>query len=306
MSNIQTKFEPKYLIMTTLAPVLWSLGGLGVRSVSVSSATIIFTRSISMSISISILCFFLYKKSFFEEFKKLGVPGFFVSFFLGITTFFYILSLSKTTVANALLVQGTAPIWATIFATFFLKERFKIPIWITIFTAFGGMIILVLSKDLSIHFLGDIFALITAFGLSIQILLVRKYPEINLIPATVLGGIIAALFSLLFKPSLPISFHDSIILISLGTFQIGLGYILFYRGSRFLPTSLTGLITLLETILGPIWVYLVFKEKISKNSYIGGIIILLSLTLNTLLTARYEKLKNTKNINNDKSIKITE
>jgi drug/metabolite transporter (DMT)-like permease len=291
MSRIQTKFEAKYLIMTIFAPILWSLGGLGVRAVSVNSWTIIFTRSISMSVTVSILCLFLYKKNFFNEFKNLGFSGFIISFFLGATTFFYILSLSKTTVANALLVQGTAPIWAAIFATIILKEKFKIPIWITIFSAFVGMLILVFNKDLKIHLLGDFYALLTAFGLASQILLVRNNPHINLIPATVIGGLLAAFFSLFFKPSFNASFHDTIILIGLGAFQIGLGYILFYRGSRYLPTSLTGLITLLETILGPIWVYLVFKEKLNPNSLIGGSIILLSLAINTVLTAKYEKEK---------------
>ncbi|MCR4422367.1 MAG: DMT family transporter [Exilispira sp.] len=291
MSRIQTKFEAKYLIMTVFAPILWSLGGLGVRAVSVNSWTIIFTRSISMSITISILCLFLYKKNFLVEFKNLGFSGFIISIFLGATTFFYILSLSKTTVANALLVQGTAPIWAAIFATIILKEKFKIPIWITIFCAFIGMLIIVFNKDLKIHLLGDFYALLTAFGLAFQILLVRNNPHINLIPATVIGGLIAAFFSLFFKPSFNSSCHDILILVGLGAFQIGLGYILFYRGSRYLPTSLTGLITLLETILGPIWVYLVFKEKLNPNSLIGGSIILLSLAINTILTAKYEKEK---------------
>ena len=291
MSKIQTKFEAKYLVMTTLAPILWSLGGLGVRSVSVNSWTIIFTRSISMSLTVSILCLILYKKNFIVEFKKLGKEGLIISFFLGITTFFYILSLSKTTVANALLVQGTAPIWAAIFATLFLKEKFKLPIWITILTAFIGMMILVFNKDLKIHLLGDFYALLTAFGLAFQILLVRNNPHINLIPATVIGGLFAAFFSLFFKPSFIISYHDLLILLGLGAFQIGLGYILFYRGSRYLPTSLTGLITLLETILGPIWVYLVFKENINQNSLIGGSVILFSLIVNIILTSRYEKRK---------------
>lgn len=294
MSKVQTRFEAKYLIMTTLAPILWSLGGLGVRSVRVSPWTIIFARSISMSVTISLLCLILYKKDFFKQFISLGIQGLLISIFLGATTFFYILSLSKTTVANALLVQGTAPIWAAIFATFFLKEKFKLPIWITIFTSFFGMLILVFNKDLKLHLLGDFYALITAFGLSFQILLVRKNPHINLIPATVIGGIIAAFFSLFFKPSFSISMHDGLILLGLGAFQIGLGYILFYRGSRYLPTSLTGLITLLETILGPIWVYLAFNEKLSSNSLLGGSIILLSLIFNTILTAKYEK-KNNKN-----------
>jgi len=291
MLKVQTRFESKYLIMTLFAPILWSLGGLGVRSVSVSSFTIIFARSISMSLSVSILCLILYKKEFFNLFKKLRLPGLLISFFLGATTFFYILSLSKTTVANALLVQGTAPIWAAIFATVLLKERFKLPIWITIFTAFLGMVILVINKDFAFHLLGDFYALITAFGLAFQILLVRKNPDINLIPATIIGGIFAAFFSLFFKPSLSISLKDGIILLLIGTFQIGLGYILFYSGSRYLPTTLTGLITLLETILGPIWVFLAFGEKISHNSLVGGIIILLSLIINTILTAKYEKMK---------------
>lgn len=291
MSKLQTKFEAKYLIMTIFAPILWSLGGLGVRSVQVNPWSIIFTRSISMSISVSILCLFLYKKEFIKQLKNLGLAGFIISFLLGATTFFYILSLYKTTVANALLVQGTAPIWAAIFATLFLHEKFKLPIWLTIFTSFSGMLILVFNKELKIHLIGDFYALITAFGLAFQILFVRKNPDINLIPATIIGGLIAAFFSLFFRPSFNIGFHDTFILILLGTFQIGLGYILFYRGSRYLPTSLTGLITLLETILGPIWVFLVFKEKLASNSLVGGFIILFSLITNTILTAKYEKEK---------------
>ncbi|HOV46619.1 MAG: EamA family transporter [Spirochaetes bacterium] len=276
----------KSLFMTIAAPILWSFGALGIRSVEASSWSIIFYRSIAMSIAVFLLCFVIYKKNVIKVYRNIGRPGLLVSIFLGITTLFYVLSLSKTTVANALLVQGTAPIWATILGIIFLKEKVKILNWLTIIASFIGIIVLVANQGIKIHFLGDIFALITAFGLAAQILIIRKNPHIEMIPIASIGGLIAAIFSLFFKPSFQVNFHDLSILICLGTFQIGLGYILFYRGSKDLPPSLSSLITLLETVLGPIWVLIFLGEKISSNAVIGGLIIIISLVCNTLITTR--------------------
>jgi len=217
-----------------------------------------------------------------------------VSLLLSITTFFYILSLSKTTVANALLLQGTAPIWATIFAAIFLKEKINLLVFLTIIASIFGIFIIIkdngnIGNIININnFWGNFFAIITSFGLAFQILIVRKNPHLNLIPATIVGGLIASFLSLFFKPTFFIPTKDLFILFLLGTFQIGLGYILFYRGSKDLPASLSGIITLIETFLGPIWVYLVFNEKISRNTIIGGLIIIISLLLNFYFNKRFK------------------
>ncbi|MCX8057961.1 MAG: DMT family transporter [Spirochaetes bacterium] len=302
-NNSFGKINIKDLFITIFAPILWSLGGPGIRLVSVSPWTIIFFRSISMSITIFFFIIMFYRKNCFKVFKDLGIEGTWVSILLALTTFFYVLSISKTTVANALLLQGTAPIWATLFGYILLKEKINFSIILSLFFSFFGIILILFNKNetsllanLNENFfsfdnffkatlsgknlLGNIFALITGFCLAGQILIIRKNPTINLIPATVVGGLFAAILSLFFRPEFYIKFKDFTILLFLGAIQIGLGYILFYRGSKNLPVNLSSLITLLETLLGPLWVFLIFGEYISKNTIIGGIIILISLIIN--------------------------
>lgn len=293
------------VIFTILAPILWSLGGVGIRSLTVNSWTIIFYRSIFMSLTIFLFLIFYYKKNSIKFILSIGINGLFLSLLLAFTTFFYVLSISKTAVANALLLQGTAPIWATLLGYFVLKEKINILNFLTIILSFVGIIIIIIGNEINLskdfinlnnfnYLLGNFYALITGFGLAGQILIVRKNPNLNLIPSTIFGGLIACFLSIFFKPTFVISVKNLLILFLLGTFQIGLGYILFYKGSKNLPAYLSGLITLIETVLGPIWVFIFFKEMVSLKVVIGGIIILISIVLN-LISNNFKFVKTIKN-----------
>ena len=122
--------------------------------------------------------------------------------------------------------------------------------------------------------LGDVFALLVAVTFGANIVVLRRWRGIDMVPATMLGGLISAAMTAPWAIGAPVSHADLVILASLGCFQLGLGLFLFVRGSRKLRAAELGLLTLLETVLAPIWVWIGIGETPSAPALLGGSIVL--------------------------------
>ena len=235
------------LFLTLLAPVCWSLGGVGVRLLpGMSPWQIVFWRSLFMGISVFLFLLVRDRHNVRETFKKVGRFGVATAFVMGTTYIFYILALSNTSVANALVIQGSAPLFAGVLGLFLLKEKMQ-PITIgIILLSIGGMVYMVSDSLGSGRLLGDLFGLCTAIFLASQIVLVKRQGAIDMIPAVCLAGFFSALMVLPMMGDFSLTFPNMGILFLMGSIQIGLGFTLLVTGSKYLPAVLTGLITLLD------------------------------------------------------------
>lgn len=275
------------LVLTLAAPVFWSFGGIGIRLVDADPWVIAFWRAPFMCLTILAFIFWRERSGTLQAFKAIGISGLLASVFLGAGIPLYVLSITRTTVANTVVLLATAPFFSAILGWLVLKERVRMRTWLAILLAMTGVFIMVLDSVGRGRLLGDLLGLGCAVTLAGHIVTVRVGHKVSMIPAVCLAAFICATATGLMVDILQISIRDIGILAFLGTFQLGLGFCLFVTGSRHLPTAHSGIITLLEAVLGPLWVWIFLGEQPSQGGLIGGIIVVTSLVTHTIVASRH-------------------
>jgi drug/metabolite transporter (DMT)-like permease len=195
----------------------------------------------------------------------------------------FILSLSYTSVANTLMLMSLGPYVAGILGWLLLGERVAVRTWLTMGVALAGVGVMVSSSYRHGTLLGGVLAIIMATSFAIATVLVRRHPQITMAPAAVLATAITALIALPLADPLRISARDLGLLAFFGVGQFGAGFLLFMRGARLIPAAETSLIGMLETVLGPLWVWLVLSERPDAAALAGGALILAALLTNTVV-----------------------
>jgi drug/metabolite transporter (DMT)-like permease len=216
----------------------------------------------------------------------LGWPGIIVgvSFATGSTCF--INALEFTTVANVLFMQALSPFLAGLLAWFLMRERIAGRTIIAMLAAVLGIGIMVYSSVAAGHGIGDLLAILMATALACAIVTMRRHHDIQMAPAACLATGIAALWS--FLPATPDSVPSGeyIYLVIFGVVQMGVGLILFTSGTRLIPAAESALLTVLESVLAPLWVWWVLSEDPGLATIIGGGIALAALVINTIMDWR--------------------
>ena len=265
-------------ILIFLGALCLSFGGIIVKSFEGATEwQILFWRQFFFSITVVIYLVFAYKKNFFKVFYKSGIPGFVAGLFLSIGFSAYVFAMYYTTVANTLFIITTETIFLAFFGYIFLKEKINLITFISILLGMSG-VLLIVGSSLSIQsgdqILGNIVAFLMPISFAILIIIVRKYPDIDMVPAQFSAGVFAALIGYFIAGKLSISLHDLFLSFLAGFFQIGFGFILITIGSRTTPAAVVGVLMLTEAVFGPIWAW-IFINEIPPLSVIagGGIII---------------------------------
>jgi drug/metabolite transporter (DMT)-like permease len=165
---------------------------------------------------------------------------------------------------------------------FFLKEKINLIIFISIIFGMSGVLLIVgssLSIQSSEQFLGNIVAFIMPISFAVLIMIVRKYPTVDMVPAQFTAGVAAAFIGFLIAGKLSISSHDLFLAFLAGFFQIGFGFILITIGSQTTPAAVVGVLMLTESIFGPFWAWLFVNEVVPTIVLIGGGTIVFSILL---------------------------
>jgi drug/metabolite transporter (DMT)-like permease len=239
----------------------------------------LFWRSVFFILVVSIYLLVTYKKKIFKSFYDSGIPGFFGGFILSIGFCGYVFSMYNTTVANANFIIQTQTIFLAIFGYIFLKEKISSITLVSIILAISG-IILMLGNSLSAgDMIGNIGAFAMPISFAVLILVVRKYPKVDMVPAQFIAGVFAAIIGYLLSNKIMVSSHDIVLGFTAGFFQVGFGFIFITIGARSTPSAMVGVIMLSESVLGPMWAFLFAGERPSLFTLIGGGIILFAVLL---------------------------
>ena len=275
------KFPGPLLIF--LGALCLSFGGIIVKSFEGANLwQILFWRQIFFSIIVVLYLFITYKKNFFKAFHTSGLPGFFAGLCLSIGFAAYVFSMYTTTVANTNFIITTETIFLAIFGYFFLKEKITSITLISIILGMSGVLLIVgasLSIQTNEQFIGNIVAFIMPISFAVLVMIVRKYPKVDMVPAQFTAGIFAALIGLFVAFNISISAHDLFLAFLAGFFQIGFGFILITVGSRTTPAAVVGVLMLTESVFGPFWAWLFINELPPISVLIGGSIIIFSILL---------------------------
>ena len=267
-------------ILVVLGAVTLSFGGLIVKSFEGSTLwQILFWRSFFFCIVIIIFLLINYKKKFFSSIISLGLPGIIGGIILGFGFFSYVFAMYNTTVANANFIIQTQTLFLAIFGYIFLKEKISKITLISIILAISGITLMLGHSLTSGQILGNIVAFIMPISFAALIIIVRKYPNIDMVPLQLIAGIIAMVIGYYAAGRIDVSLYDIFLGFIAGFFQVGLGFIFITIGARSTPSAVVGIIMMSEAIFGPLWAWIFINEQPQTIVFIGGSIILLAVLI---------------------------
>ena len=276
--NIIRKLPGPFLIF--LGACSLSFGGLIVKSFEGATLwQILFWRTVFFLIVISLYLALTYKKQVFRSFYNLGFPGFFGGFILSLGFSSYVFAMYNTTVANANFIIQTQTIFLAIFGYFFLKEKISAITLTSIILAISGILLMVGSSLSPGQMSGNIAAFIMPISFATLILVVRKYPTVDMVPAQFVAGVFALLIGYLMSEKIMISPNDIFLGFLAGFLQLGLGFIFITIGAQRTPSAMVGIIMLTEAVLGPLWAWLFINEQPPFIVIIGGSIVIFAVLL---------------------------
>ena len=230
---------------------------------------------------------FFYKNNLFKAIIGVGYPGIFYVLTFSICNITFILSIQNTNVANTLVMVAMAPMISAILGSIFLKEIPDLKTWIAIIITLIAVAYIFHDSIEMGKFYGDLFGLITAFGLACNAVIARYAKNRDLVPSAVIGKLCVAIFAFFFVDTFALVEKDIIFVPLMCIMCVAIPFVLVTIAPRFIPAEEVNLFFLLETIIGPFWVWLVINEQPSIETIQGGTIIILTIAVHS-----FNKIKN--------------
>ena len=234
-----------------------------------------------------------YRQNFINAFLKVGTVGIFYAISFSICNITFIVSIQNTNVANTLIMIALAPMLSAILGAIFLKEMPSKGTWIAIFITFLAALFIFYDSLQVGNLFGNIMGFVTAAGLAVNAVLIRYAKDRDLLPSAVMGKLGVAVFAFFFVENFNLNGTDQIYIPVMCIICVALPFVLVTIAPRFIPAEEVNLFFLLETIIGPIWVWLVVKEQPTLETIIGGAVIIITLGIHSFI-----KLKETEKIIN--------
>ena len=267
-------------ILIFMGALSLSFGGLIVKSFDGATLwQILFWRSLFFSLTVLVFLVISYGKKTFSAFYESGLPGFFGGIILSFGFCGYVFAMYNTTVANANFIIQTQTIFLAIFGYFFLKEKISVITLTSIILAISGILLMVGNSLSPGQMTGNIAAFIMPISFAVLILVVRKFPNVDMVPAQFIAGVFALTIGFLMSGKILISAHDIFLGFLAGFMQLGFGFILITIGAQRTPSAMVGIIMLTEAVLGPLWAWMFINEQPPFIVIIGGAIVIFAVLL---------------------------
>jgi len=276
--NLITKLPGPLLIF--LGALSLSFGGLIVKSFEGSTLwQILFWRSMFFSLTVLTFLILTYKKNTIKAFYESGLPGLIGGIVLSFGFCGYVFAMYNTTVANTNFIISLQILFLAIFGYLFLKEKITALTLTSIILAMSGVLLMVGNSLTPGELSGNLAAFSMPITFAVLIIIVRKFPKVDMVPAQFIAGISSCIIGYVLSTKIMISNHDIILGFLAGFFQVGFGFIFITIGARTTPSATVGIIMLSESVLGPLWAFLFVSERPSLYGLIGGAIILFAVIL---------------------------
>ena len=256
-----------------------SFGGLLIRLIEdASTMQVTSYRSVTFSLMALLYIVIKFKSRTRQAFINIGSSGLLLALIVGTSNIFFVYGMSNTTVTNAVFLMSTGPLWAALASYFFLKKIVGLKTIIAITGSMIGIAVMFSQGLQSSNYLGNIIILGVPICFAFQLTLINKRSDIDYMPSTFLAGIFVVLVGVLTITDHSISTRDLSIILFMGAFQVGLGFVLITIGSRYIPPHRAALYILLEPVLAPIWAWVGVGETPQIIELIGGLIVFAFVT----------------------------
>ena len=278
--------QQKGSLLAFTAVVLITPDSLFVRLSHIDTWGLLFYRGAIPFVLVLLGLLMVYKTNFFKLLFSMGYAGIAYAITLAVTNITFIVSIQNTNVANTLIMIAMAPMLSAVLGAFFLKENPDTKTWTTIFITFVAVIYIFYDSIQLGNFFGDVFGFITAIGLAIGAVLIRSDKDRNLVPSAVVGKLLVAIFALFFIENFELVKTDIYIVPLMCILCVAIPFVLVTIAPRFITAAEVNLFFLLETILGPIWVWLIIKEQPSLETIQGGTVIIVAIAIHSYLSLK--------------------
>ena len=273
--------QQKGSLLAFIAVIFITPDSLFIRLSNLDTWGLVFYRGIIPFFTVFLGMLLIYKLNFFKILFSSGYHGLIYIGTFSITNITFVVSIQNTNVANTLVMIATAPMLSAILGAIFLKEPPDRKTWISIIITFTAIIYIFFDSLKLGNFFGDILGFITAFGLAVGAVTIRSAKSKNLVPAAVIGKLLVATFALFFIENFILENEDLIIVPLMCILCVAIPFVLVTIAPRFIPAAEVNLFFLLETIIGPIWVWLIIKEQPSVETLLGGFVIIVTIAIHS-------------------------
>lgn len=274
------------VVLLIVAALVFSTGALFVRSLDHPHAwTTVFWRSLSACVSLMLLVIWRERHNAATAVLNMGRPGWSVAAAFAASSIGMVVALSRTSVAVVLVIFALSPLAAAILAWLLLGDHVRGYTWIAIAVTVAGVAYMVSGPGGKGSAIGALIALIIPVSFGFGTVVIRQHPEVGMIPAMLLAAVISAVIAAPFAHPLEVSGHDLVLLLTFGFAQLGVGLAIFSVGAARTPPTDTALISMIEPIMGPIWVWAFLNDYPGLSAVIGGCVVFFSMTAHTVYAA---------------------
>ena len=290
-TQVTTAHHTRWLLLVASAGFLWSTVGLGVRLMEEATAwQIVFYRGLFQAVAVTGWVLHRNRGRVREPFRRIGWAGVVGAVALGIAYNGMIVALTLTSVATVVFILSTAPFVTALLAWWVLRERVQPTTFAAMGLALFGILVMTLGEPGGGHLIGTLAAALAVLGASVFTVALRKGKDVDMLPTIALSGVVAALISSTAIDSFAMTGRDLALSIYLGGVALSVGLALFTAGSRYLTSAELPLVAMTESVLAPVWVWMVLGESVAVTTLLGGAIVLGSVLLQGFFGTRRNRI----------------
>ena len=283
---MQFSDQKKGMLMAFTAVMFLTPDSLLIRLASINSWNLIFYRGFIPFSVVFIGLLFIYKTNLIKQTLSNGWRGIAYALVFTVTNITFVISIENTNVANTLIMIALAPMLSAVLSFIFLKEIPDKKTWVAIIVTTLAVIYIFFDAIDAGDILGNALGLLTAFGLAVGAVIVRSAKKIDLVPSAMFGKLLVALTAFYFSDNLSLVGNDIIIVPLMCVMCVAVPFVLVTIAPRFITAAEVNLFFLMETILGPLWVWFVILEQPSIETIIGGILIIITIAIHSALSLK--------------------
>ena len=285
--------KQKGLGLSLIGVLLITPDSLFLRLIDLGAWELVFYRGLVPFICLLIVLSFYYRSQFIKSFLVLGIPGLIYAILIALGSTTFVISIENTYVANTLIMIALLPFATAILSSIFLKEHPSKRMWLTIIACFAVVLFIFYDSYQGNRLYGDFFGLLTAIMVGGSAVVVRYGKNFNFLPALLLSKFFIMLIAIIFMQNFPetlfVDQKNLYLIIAMGVFAVFIPLAMITLAPRYIPAYEVEIFFVLETILGPVWVWLVIHEQPTNKTIIGGVFIIIIILIHTILELRENK-----------------
>ena len=275
----------KGLLIAFFGVLVLTPEGILVKLAYSDSFTILFWRGLFLTLSILIILLISYRSSALNQIKSIGKEGLLIGCLTGFGGSTFILAIHYTTLAKTLVIISASPIRVALVSFILLGEKPRLLTWIAMLIVFSGIYIVMSGDASGLNLKGSLFALASVTSGGFAFTLLRKYKEVNMVPAMAINGLFITFVGLFFADSLSLSSH-AMTYIVISSVLVAISFSLITIAPRYIPAPEVAIFFPMGTVIGTVLAWLILKEELSSTAVFGGIVVILTLFIHSIYSAR--------------------